>query len=149
MSYRGQKSFYYPINPDKYRGNPNNIICRSSWERKLARWCDTNPNVEWWQSEEKALWYKWRDGSAHRYYPDFSMCIQGQIWLVEVKPFSKTQKPKDISPKSKSKKKLQNYMENVIEYQKNQAKWKAATEYCERNGWKFKILTERELNIVY
>jgi len=29
----------------------------------------------------------------------------------------------------------------------NQAKWKAAKEYCEKKGWEFRILTEKELNI--
>ena len=29
------KGRYKPINPSKYKGNPTNIIYRSSWELKL------------------------------------------------------------------------------------------------------------------
>ena len=39
------KSRYKPINPKKYQGNPNNIICRSSWERKFCQWADKKENV--------------------------------------------------------------------------------------------------------
>ena len=46
------KSRYYPSYPKKYKGNPNNIICRSSWERKFCRYCDLNEQVLEWGSEE-------------------------------------------------------------------------------------------------
>ena len=36
---------------------------------------------------------------------------------------------------------------NCTEYAKNQAKWKAATEYCEDRLWEFKVMTEKELGI--
>ena len=44
------KSRYKPKNPQKYQGNPNNIICRSSWERKFCVWCDVNKNIISWAS---------------------------------------------------------------------------------------------------
>jgi hypothetical protein len=31
----------------------------------------------------------------------------------------------------------------------NEAKWKAATAYCEERGWKFKIFTEKELGLKF
>ena len=46
------KSKYKPSFPKKYKGNPNNIICRSSWERKFCRYCDLNENILQWGSEE-------------------------------------------------------------------------------------------------
>ena len=46
------KSRYKPSNPKKYQGNPNNIICRSSWERKFCQWCDRNDSIISWASEE-------------------------------------------------------------------------------------------------
>ena len=39
------KSKYKPENPTKYIGNPNNIICRSLWERKMCKYLDRNKNV--------------------------------------------------------------------------------------------------------
>jgi len=34
----------------------------------------------------------------------------------------------------------------VMTWGKNQSKWKAAEEYCKDRGWKFQIITEKELN---
>ena len=39
------------------------------------------------------------------------------------------------------------YITEVTTWGVNQAKWKAATEYCLDRGWEFKILTEDDLNI--
>jgi len=33
----------------------------------------------------------------------------------------------------------------VFTYAKNTAKWKAAEEYCRKKGWKFKILSEKDI----
>ena len=35
-----KKSFFRPSFPKKYKGNPNNIICRSTWETKFCNYCD-------------------------------------------------------------------------------------------------------------
>ena len=43
------------------------------------------------------------------------------------------------------KKKTRSYMRESFEFIKNQAKWKAATNYAEDNGAVFKIITEKEL----
>ena len=60
------KSRYKPSFPKKYKGDPNNIICRSSWERKFCHWCDLNENVLEWGSEE--FWIPYRspvDNKVH------------------------------------------------------------------------------------
>ena len=62
-------------------------------------------------------------------------------YLIEVKPKKQT-----IAPKVQ-KKKTKSYIYEVCEYAKNQAKWKAATEYCKDRLWEFKVLTENELGI--
>ena len=38
-------------------------------------------------------------------------------------------------------------MRESLEYIKNVAKWQAADVYCNDNGMKFKIITEKELGI--
>ena len=59
--------------------------------------------------------------------------------LLEVKPAAQTQPPK--SPKRRTKR----YISEVMTYGVNEAKWKAAREYCKDKGWEFRIITEAEL----
>ena len=69
MSYKGK---YKVKNPEKYKGDPTNIIWRSLWERKYMKYLDGNPNILEWSSEEFFIWYKSPiDNRQHRYFPDF------------------------------------------------------------------------------
>ena len=34
------KNKYRPYNPEKYKGDPTNIIFRSSWEKIVFKYCD-------------------------------------------------------------------------------------------------------------
>ena len=144
MSYKGK---YSPINPRKYKGDPNNVIYRSLWERRFMKYCDTNVNILEWGSEEIALGYiSPLDNRPHRYFPDFYIKVKestGQIkkYLIEIKPKKQTIEPE------KKKKVTKGYLYEVMEYAKNQAKWSAARNFCKDNGWEFKILTEAELGI--
>jgi len=66
------KSKYKPEYPKKYKGDPNNIICRSSWERVFCRYCDRNRNILEYSSEEVIIPYRSPvDNKYHRYFPDF------------------------------------------------------------------------------
>jgi hypothetical protein len=144
MSYKG---YYKPSYPNKYKGDPNNIVYRSLWERKFMVYCDTNENILEWGSEEIVVPYKSPvDNRYHRYFPDFYIKykdVNGKIKksLIEIKPFRQTQEPKVQKRKTKG------YIYEVVEYAKNQAKWKAAEEWCLDHGYEFKLLTENELGI--
>jgi len=144
MSYKGR---YQPNNPLKYKGNFRNIIYRSLWELKFMKYCDSNRNILEWGSEELFLPYRSPlDNKVHRYFPDFYIKVKestGQIkkYIIEVKP-----KKQCIEPKPQ-KKKTRTYIYEVRQYAQNQAKWKAAEEYCLDRGYEFKILTEKELGI--
>ena len=59
--------------------------------------------------------------------------------LIEIKTSRQCVRPKPPKKKTKS------YMRESFEFIKNQAKWKAATNYVEDNGAVFKIITEKEL----
>jgi len=89
------KSRYKPSHPEKYQGNPNNIICRSSWERKMCRWCDLNENIISWASEEFSIPYVSPvDNRVHRYYPDYLIKVKestGKVktYVIEVKQRNK------------------------------------------------------------
>ena len=144
MSYKGK---YQPSHPKKYKGNPSNIVYRSLWERKFMVYCDRNQNILEWGSEEIALPYRSPiDNRIHRYYPDFYIKVKestGKIkkYIIEIKPLRQCMEPKV------QKKKTKGYIYEVYEYAKNQAKWKAAREFCKDRMWEFKVLTENELGI--
>ena len=141
------KSRYYPSFPNKYKGNPNNIICRSSWERRFCKWCDLNENILQWGSEEFSIPYiSPIDNRIHKYFPDFIVKLKensGRIktYVIEVKPKKQTRPPKPGKRKTKS------FIYETMEYAKNQAKWKAAEEFCADRMIEFKIITEDELGI--
>ena len=142
MAYRGR---YNPKNKSKYMGDPTKIIYRSLWERKCMLIFDENPNVTKWASEEIAIPYLSPvDRKRHKYYPDFIIEMknkQGEIEtvMIEVKPKKQTQPPK------KPKRQTKRFLNEAKTYLTNQAKWEAASALCDRKGWTFKILTEKEI----
>jgi len=139
------KGFFKPKNPSKYKGDPTNIIYRSRWELKLMGRLDSDPGVVQWSSEEIIIPYKSPiDGKWHRYFVDFYVKkYNGDVFLVEVKPYSQT-KPPEIPQKQ-----TKRYINEVVTWGTNQAKWKAAKEYCEDRKWQFIIMTEHELGIKF
>ena len=144
MSYKG---FYRPDHPEKYIGDPNNIIYRSLWERKFMYYCDHNENILKFSSEE--IWIPYispLDNRCHKYFPDFYIKYKdskGTIKesLIEVKPKRQVEGPKP------QKRVTQKQMYEIKEFAKNQAKWKAAKEFCADRRWEFQILTEDNLGI--
>ena len=93
------KRRFVPLFPEKYAGDPTCIIMRSSWETRFAGWCDKNPAVIKWTSEETVIPYRCpTDDKIHRYFVDFQIQIRqtsGQLktYLIEVKPEKQTQPP--------------------------------------------------------
>jgi len=145
MSYNGK---YYPRYPKKYKGDPTNIVYRSLWERKFMNYCDLTESVSEWQSEE--FWIPYRspiDNRTHRYFPDFYIKYKDSSGkrrsvVIEVKPKSQTKMPPQ-NPKKRTK----SWAYSVRTYAVNQAKWKAAREFCKDRNIEFKIMTEHELGI--
>ena len=140
------KSLYKPENPRKYKGNSNNIICRSSWERRFCSYCDKNEKIVEWGSEEFSIPYVSPvDNRGHRYYPDFSLKVKEQndykVYVIEVKPLKQTAPPKKRQRVTKA------YLQEEKTYAVNVAKWKAAEEFCADRRIEFKIITEKELGI--
>ncbi len=147
MSKKYKQGFFRPINPKKYRGDVNNIVYRSSWELKLLSFLDINPNVIEYSSEEIIIPYiSPKDNRYHKYYPDMLVKIkniQGKIEtvLIEIKPFAQTIPPVKKTRITKT------FITEVLTYAINQAKFEAAQKYCDTKGWKFQIMTEKELGI--
>jgi hypothetical protein len=144
MAYSGT---FRPTNPQKYVGDYKNIIYRSSWEARVMNWLDKNPNIVSWASEEIIIPYiSPVDGRWHRYFPDFVVKVKdknGQLrtMMLEVKPKKQTQAP--IPQRRVTKR----YITEVATWGVNQAKFKAATEYCLDRGWEFKVITEDHLGL--
>lgn len=137
------QGIFKPKNPKKYLGDPTNIIYRSLLEFKVMRYLDQTKEVIEWFSEELAIPYvSPKDNRIHRYFPDFYCKIKTkneiESYLIEVKPFSQTMPPK----KTKNQKR---YLNEVLTYGINEAKWNAAKKYCMKKNWKFKILTEKDI----
>ena len=145
MAHNYKQGFFKPQNPKKYIGDPTNIVYRSGWEKRVMDWADTNPNITRWCSEEIIIPYRSPvDNKYHRYFPDFYVeAVRrdgGTVkMLLEVKPRAQTQEPKVQSRKTKR------YITEVVTYGINQAKWKAAEEYCKDKGWEFRVITESDL----
>ena len=137
------KRKFIPIFPEKYTGDPTNIIMRSSWETRFASWCDKNPSVLKWSSEETVIPYRCpTDNRIHRYFVDFKITVStGKTYIIEVKPAAQTQPP--IYPGRQT----QRYITESLTFMKNQAKWEAAIEFAKDLGWEFKIITEKELGL--
>lgn len=146
MAYQGK---FKPKYPEKYKGNPTNIIYRSLWELRFMRFCDIDSRVIQWSSEEIIIPYRSPiDRRLHRYFPDFLVKMKkadGNIntILIEIKPAVQTKEPQKQSKVTKR------YLNEVFTWGVNQAKWKAAEEYCKDRNWEFKIFTEKELGIKY
>jgi hypothetical protein len=108
---------------------------------------DDHPSVIWWSSEEIIIPY--RDpvtGKVRRYYPDFLTKIKksdstSKTLLIEIKPQYQVDGPKVQKRKTKK------YINEVYTYAVNQAKWKAAKEYCDDRLWEFTVITENDLGI--
>lgn len=139
------QGYFKPRNPQKYKGDPTNIVYRSSWELRLMSHFDSRPDVIWWKSEETIIPYRSPvDGKVHRYFPDFLINIKNkdgifETVLIEVKPLAQTKEPKKQSTVTKR------YLNEVFTWGVNSAKWKAAEEFCKDRGWRFLIMTEKEI----
>lgn len=143
-SYKGR---FKPKYPQKYKGNPTNIIYRSLWELRVMRYLDQHPGILEWGSEEIVIPYiSPVDSKIHRYFPDFYVKMRNtsgviETMILEIKPSVQTKEP------VKQDKVSRRYIKEVFTYGINQAKWKAAEDFCKDRKWTFKVLTEKELGL--
>lgn len=145
---KGHSGRFKPKFPKKYSGDWKSIIFRSTWELKVMRFLDENPNVLSWSSEEVIVPYVSPvDGRMHRYFPDFVAQLRQadgsiKVVMIEVKPYAQTMPPK--APKRRTKR----FLAEVMTWGTNEAKWASARLYCEQRGWEFMLMTEKDLGLV-
>lgn len=137
MAYSGR---YKVKNFAKYEGDPDKVTYRSSWEKACFVWCDQNPSVKKWSSEEVVVPYLWDiDKRMHRYFVDLKVTFNdGKTILVEIKPEKETAPPKRPD-------KSKRYIGEAMTYVKNMNKWEAANSYAKDRGWDFQVWTEETL----
>lgn len=136
---------FIPKNPSKYKGDITQIYYRSSWEFQFLKYLDEHKDIVWYSSEELVIPYVSPiDGKWHRYFVDMvAKNVSGDILAIEIKPFNQTQEP--VMKESKSRK---TFIKEVMTYGINKAKWEAADNFCKKKGWKFLVLTEKDLRTI-
>lgn len=139
MSLKFSQGVYQVKNLDKFIGHSMPRY-RSSWELVFMQFLDNNPSIQQWSSESVKIPY--RDpltGKQTVYVPDFLMSYidknqKNHVELVEIKPNNQTL----IEKVGKN-------PYNQAQFIKNQAKWEAASKWCQQQGIKFRILTEHDI----
>jgi hypothetical protein len=139
MSLRFSKGIFTPKNVEKYIGHSNPTY-RSSWEFTVMTFCDNNPSIQQWASEPIKIPY--RDpltGKQTVYVPDFLVKYidknqkqHAELW--EIKPEKQTIKER-----------VGKNPYDQAQFVKNQAKWAAASSWCQQHGIKFRILNEGDI----
>ena len=129
---------YLPKYPAKLIGSKSPQY-RSSWELSVMNFLDTHPSVIQWGSECLSIPYKNPfTGKQTVYVPDFLIKYQDKsgrqrVEMIEVKPKKET-----FMEAAKSKR-------DRAFVVLNSAKWRAAMEFCSRNGIHFRVLNEDQI----
>lgn len=131
-------------NPQKYDGDPNNVIYRSNLEHRFMKIFDEQPAILAWTSEELVInYYSKFDGKVRRYFPDVVLKVRDKdnkerILVIEIKPEGQTVKPNLTGKGRKA-------IREAVTWQQNKDKWEQAKRFCDSKGYEFHILTERHL----
>ena len=96
------------------------FLFRSNLERRYAERLDADDTIAVWHYEYTNLPYFY-EGKLRKYIADFTVVMgDGSHRVIELKP-----------------KKLKDNPKNV-------AKFEAATKWCEKNGWTYEVVTEKD-----
>ncbi len=129
---------FSPTNPEKYIGTYP-ITYRSSWELTMFRILDAHPEVLNWASESFAIpYFNPLTNKVANYYPDLFVVYNTKSGskraeVIEIKPAKEA-----FLEQAKSKR-------DKLSYAVNQAKWEAAMQWCHKQGFQFRIMTEQDL----
>ena len=136
---RFAKGLYEVQHQEKYLGNKKPIY-RSSWELSFMRFCDNHTSITQWSSEPIRIPYLHPiTGKRTTYVPDFLIQYQDRAGnikteVIEVKPANQARK--ELTGRS-----LRNKAHLIV----NEAKWRAARDFCRQQGMIFRVITENEM----
>jgi hypothetical protein len=140
---RFHQGYFRPMNPEKYIGKDVPIY-RSGIECKFFRFCDGNPNVLKWSSENVKIPY-WDEVTCKQrtYYVDnFVKIREGNIvksYLVELKDYKETRKPDPGSKKKKG-----SLLFEQFRWVTNNCKWRSAVAFAKNHKCEFLLLAHTE-----
>jgi hypothetical protein len=149
---------YNPQKPEKYIGS---IIptYRSGWELTAFKWADSSNKVKKWGSEVLKIPYISIDNRPHNYIPDLYLEIEDnngniQKYIAEIKPHgqgpsadSSGNVKTPVPPKNNNPKALKRYINEMLTWKKNAAKWQATKIFCKSHNIKFVILSDEDFLI--
>lgn len=142
-----KQGIFKPKHPEKYRGDPKRIVYRSWLEFKVMRRLDERDDVVWWASEEQAIpYYNPVKKRPARYFPDVICAFRQpdgseQVWMVEIKPAKEC-----VPPKWGKRRNRRKFIAEGYTYEQNQAKWAAAEAFCRKRGWRWTVLTDKQID---
>lgn len=145
MAYNYKQGTYEVKNWDKYLGESNPRYL-SGYELHVFQYLDRSPHVSAWGAEMQIIpYYSRMDESNRRYMVDLMVKYttpSGEMHteLIEIKPSAQTKPPKKTRNKKRS-----TYMKELYTYNVNIDKWLHARAYAEKRGWKFRLLTEKNI----
>lgn len=150
MANKTAKGDFTPQNPGKYVGTFP-ITFRSSWEMSMMIWLDKHPYILAWASESIQIpYYNPVKAKWSVYIPDFFVVYADgsgsgakHCELVEIKPEKECYWHQGGVDKNGRKRSITEATRLVQVI--NAAKWDAATKYCGKRGWRFRIVTEKQL----
>lgn len=143
-----RKGLFKPKHPEKYIGDVNNIVFRSGLEKRFMKFFDEHNDIINWGSEEFHIkYFSQVDNKVRRYFPDFIIRVRDRhgnikVFVIEIKP-----KVQTVPPKTKRQSKR--YVQEMMTWQVNQDKWKAAEKFCDEKSMKFMVLHEGHLKNVW
>lgn len=137
------RGYFKPRNPSKYVGNLDGIEFKSGLELAAFRQIDHHSSVVQWSVESVKVPYRFK-GRSHHYIVDIWMKVltrdgSYKEYLVEIKHTKNIKKP------SYNKRRTKTFDKNLLEWERNQAKWKSATNYANKRNMKFTLLTEEKI----
>lgn len=149
------QGYYKLIHPEKYIGDPHQIIYRSSWEYKFCKYCDITEEIIKWSSEPNFPPFpiKYENPitkTLRNYYVDFYIKLKDQFdnekdYIVEVKPNKDLKPPKPLTG-NKTLKKIKSYNKGLETFIINKAKSIAAQDFAQKMNYEYMIVTEDFLN---
>lgn len=146
MKWKQAKKPYNLKHPEKYIGDISKLKYKSSWEESVFNMLDNNPNIIKWGYEIIKIPYMKpmmnNTFVKRNYFPDLYVeyIDREQKYIreiVEIKPLKQTQPSK---AKRYDVKIYENYVHIV-----NLSKWEQAEKWCNHNGIKFSIMTEKSI----
>jgi hypothetical protein len=134
-----KQGFFHPANPEKMMRNDIPFY-RSGIELEFMRWCDNNHNIIKWDFEPFSIcYYDPMKKKNRQYFVDNYVEIREgnkiKKYHLELKSERETKKPE-----SKAKKKKATLLVEQCTWVTNNAKWKYAIKFCEKNDMEFLLL---------